>query len=82
MRGGLNLLANEIIRVAGSHGLLPNLYTYSMINAPFHKIVAKTPVNTAAPTHHCPPNSPSLKTPSDLNAATPKKNKTYDDCGV
>lgn len=33
-------------------GFLRSVYTYSTIKAPFHKIVPKTAVNTAAPAHH------------------------------
>lgn len=58
-------------------GFLRSVYTYSTIKAPFHKIVPKTAVNTAAPAHHWPLDNPSLNTPSDLNAATPKKNNNY-----
>lgn len=51
--------------------------TYSVINAPFHKIQPKTAVNMAVPAHHWPPTTPLPNTPSVLKAPTPRKNKIY-----
>jgi hypothetical protein len=51
------------------------LVTYSVINAPFHKIQPSTAVNTTVPTHHCPPFVPFMNTPSFRKQPTPVKKR-------